>query len=328
MIRRSTLEEGLISVIVPAYNVEGLIKKCLSSILNQTYKNFELVIINDGSTDDTLKKIEEMNIQHRKVVITTKNSGISTARNRGVYESSGEYITFIDSDDEVEPDYLEYLLNLIKKFDAEIATCQHIVEFPHKKNIDMSFSEKSYFMSAHDWVQNVLIMDKVDLSPWGKLYKADLFVGHVFPDGKLFEDTYAIPPLVSKTKGVAVGNEAKYHYEIRKNSITRSELKRSALDLITSTDAMTKRVLEVFPDLTREVKVRKAWAGVSTLSNLLRSKDADIYMETAKKIRRYILRVSSSVIFYSKSKLDLKLATILICINIRLYKYFLNIRDK
>lgn len=159
------MEEGLISVIVPAYNVEGLIKKCLSSILNQTYKNFELVIINDGSTDDTLKKIEEMNIQHRKVVITTKNSGISTARNRGVYESSGEYITFIDSDDEVEPDYLEYLLNLIKKFNAEIATCQHIVEFPRKKNIDMSFSGKSYFMSAHDWVQNVLIMDKVDLSP-------------------------------------------------------------------------------------------------------------------------------------------------------------------
>lgn len=326
--RRSAVEQDLISVIVPAYNVEGLIKKCLSSILNQTYKNFELVIINDGSTDNTLKKIKEMNIKHRNVIVTTKNSGISAARNRGIDESSGEYITFVDSDDVIEPDYLEYLLELAKKFNAKIASCQHTIEFANKKKIDMSFSEESYFMTAHDWVQDVLIMNRVDLSPWGKLYKADLFNGHIFPDGKLFEDTYAIPTLICKAEGVAVGSESKYSYEIRKNSITRSEFNKSALDLITNTDIMTEKILEFFPDLRRETDVRKAWAGVSTLSNLLRSKDADIYIKTAKKIRRYILKFSTSVIFYRKSKLELKFAIILIYMNIRLYKYFLNMRNK
>ncbi|WP_259769963.1 glycosyltransferase family 2 protein [Pediococcus pentosaceus] len=322
------MKQNLISIIVPVYNVEKHIEGCLSSILKQTYKNFELIIINDGSTDNSLKNIEKMNFIQNKKIITTKNLGISAARNRGIRESSGEFITFIDSDDVVEPDYLEYLLGLLQKFNVDISSCQHIVEFNNKKNIDMSFNEQSCFMSSHDWLQDVLLMNKVDLSPWGKLYKADLFNDDTFPEGKLFEDTYAIPTIISKTKGVAVGNEAKYHYKIRKDSITRSEFKMSALDLISSTNIMTKRVLEVFPDLNREVKVRKAWAGVSTLSNLLRSKDAKQYKGVSNKIRKNLLKIASPVIFTTKSKLELKIALILIFMNINLYKLFLLLRDK
>jgi glycosyltransferase involved in cell wall biosynthesis len=322
------LKHGLISVIVPAYNVENLISECLDSIQKQTYKNFEIIIINDGSTDNTLKKIEEMGINCKYTLVTTENKGISAARNRGLDESSGEYITFIDSDDTVEPDYLEYLVKLSKKFNADIASCQHIVEFIKKKNIDKSFKSPSFFMTAHDWVQDVLIMNRVDLSPWGKLYKANIFGGHIFPEGLLFEDTYAIPVLVSKAKGVAVGNKAKYHYKIRDKSITRSKFKKSYLDLITSTEIMTKRILKIFPDLSREVKVRKAWANVSVLSKILRSSNLKDCKETANKIRKSLLKDGASVIFYTKSNLELKLALILIFMNMHLYKLFLNLRGR
>ncbi|WP_285110448.1 glycosyltransferase family A protein [Pediococcus sp. AC40] len=322
------MNKGLISVIVPVYNVEDLIVTCLDAIQEQTYKNFEIIIINDGSTDNTVNEINEMDISCKYRLINTENKGISAARNRGVDESVGEYITFIDSDDVVDPDYLEYLLSLSRKFNADIASCQHIVEFKNKKSINKSFKNPSHFMSAHDWIQDVLVMHKVDLSPWGKLYKSSLFDKHIFPEGLLFEDTYAIPVLVSETKGVAVGNEVKYHYKIREKSITRSKFKSSYLDLITSTEVMTEKILKEFPDLKREARVRKAWASVSVMSKILKSDNSRDYKELVNKIRSDLLGYSSSIIFYKKSNWELKIALILIFININLYNFFLSLRER
>ena len=118
-------KQDLISVIVPVYNVENYLKRCLDSIINQTYQNIEIILIDDGSTDNSGNLCEDYKkIDNRIKVVHKTNGGLSDARNTGIKKAKGKYITFVDSDDYVEYDYVEYLYNLIKKYDTNISFCK------------------------------------------------------------------------------------------------------------------------------------------------------------------------------------------------------------
>ena len=115
---------SLISVIVPVYNVEKYLPQCLNSIINQTYKNIEVVLVDDGSTDDSGNICEEYKKNDERIIVVhQKNSGLSAARNVGIEISTGEYITFIDSDDYISPDYIENLYSALEQYSADIAIC-------------------------------------------------------------------------------------------------------------------------------------------------------------------------------------------------------------
>ena len=120
--------EELITIIINVYNGENFIKKCLESVINQTYKNLEILIINDGSTDNTLRICESYE-DERIRIINQENMGLSLARNVGIDEAKGEYLYFIDCDDFVEYDVIEYLYNLCKKYNTLMATCQPITVY-------------------------------------------------------------------------------------------------------------------------------------------------------------------------------------------------------
>ena len=128
------LKKNKISVIVPAYNVEKYIEQCLNSISNQTYRNLEIIVINDGSTDRTREIIENLSIKDQRIrVINQENKGLVLTREVGIKLSTGEYITFVDGDDTIKNDMYERLINNLLKYDADISHCGMLFRWPNGK---------------------------------------------------------------------------------------------------------------------------------------------------------------------------------------------------
>ena len=128
------MKKNLISVILPIYNVSDYLDRCMKSVINQTYKNIEIIMVDDGSTDDSALKCDEYKEKDDRIVVFHKeNGGLSDARNYGIKRASGDYITCVDSDDFVDLDYIEYLYSLITKYNVKMSICQHRVLYSNGK---------------------------------------------------------------------------------------------------------------------------------------------------------------------------------------------------
>ena len=241
--------EKLISIVLPIYNVEKYIEKCMDSVLNQTYKNIEVILVDDGSPDRCPKICEEYAKKDNRIkVVHKENGGLSDARNAGIKVANGEYITFIDSDDYVDEDYVEFLYNNIEKTNADIAIGAHRVLYDSGKVIEKATHENSV-LKPKEVLERILYDDGIDLSAWGKLYKISLFDDIKFPKGRLFEDSATTYMLVDKAKKIAVNSESKYNYIIRKDSISNASFSPQKMDLITSTREMSEYIKNKYPDL-------------------------------------------------------------------------------
>lgn len=217
----------LISVIVPIYNVQQYLPECLDSLLVQTYTNLEILLIDDGSTDESGKICDEYAAKDDRVrVIHKENGDVSAARNTGLTESKGKYISFVDSDDVVSPLFLEELYDLLQKKDADISACAF------ERSINTIFSEKR--AETKDWLfssEEMLVnwhgkFKAYETVLWNKLYKAELFNDLRFADGRRNEDVLLSHRIVEKAKNVAITNKILYLYRVRPNSITTSEVNR------------------------------------------------------------------------------------------------------
>ena len=206
------------SVIVPVYNVSNYIEKCLKSIFNQTFKNYELIIINDGSTDDSEKKIKRL-IKNRKnvIYINQKNQGLSMARNNGVKKAKGEYLLFVDSDDYIEK-------NLLKKLSAcnsDLIRFQ-IAEVNNEKIIN--FNEKEIFKTSGILAFNEIVKYHFIETAWAYCYKTEFYKKNKFQfqKGMYHEDFGLIPYIIFKAKTFESINYIGYYYIQRENSIMSS----------------------------------------------------------------------------------------------------------
>lgn len=172
------MEKEKISVLVPVYNAEKYLKKCIESILNQTYKNIELIIVNDGSNDNSYNIIEEYkNKDNRIKAVHTENKGVSHARNTCLDNASGAFFAFVDSDDYIEEDYLEILYNNLKKYNADISmcNCKTIEEDSNQSHIKNFGINKVLVMNNEEAVENLFYYNYIRHSPWEKLYRRDIF---------------------------------------------------------------------------------------------------------------------------------------------------------
>lgn len=200
----------MISIITPAYNVEKHIERCVRSILEQTEKDFELILVDDGSTDGTANISDELSrIDNRIKVIHKENGGVSSARNMGLKKSSGEYITFIDSDDWIEKDYLESLLSDIKKFNSDIACCNYVND--DGKN---AFGGKTFESKLITRAEALDCYSKYYFtSVWGKLYKKAVLKDLFFrSDLSYSEDTLFYTRALTNANSVYWNNRKLYHY--------------------------------------------------------------------------------------------------------------------
>ena len=275
----------LISVIVPIYNVEKYLDKCVDSIVKQSYENLEIILVDDGSPDKCPKKCKEWIKKDRRIkVIHKKNGGLSDARNAGLDKAKGEYITFIDSDDYVEPNYVEFLYRNIVKEKADISMGKQYVRYP-KKTYNTGTGNR-YVLNAHDCLDKLLYSEDFDVSAWGKLYKRELFNDARFIKGRLFEDTALCYKLIDKSKKIVLDSQPIYYYIMRNNSITNKKFNDSKMDMIISTEEMTDYISKRYPDLKNGCDRRMMFAHLSTLSQLARSKDKNKKYE--KELMNYI----------------------------------------
>ena len=213
----------LISVIVPAYNVEKYIKTCLDSLINQTYSNFEIIVINDGSTDQTEKILNEYESNPKIRIFSQKNGGLSAARNQGLNLANGELVCFIDSDDSVKSDYLEKLAApFFEDSNIDITVCGYQEKF---ENSEINHVLKSQKITGAQATKDLLIKQQdFNILAWNKLYRKKLFSNnHIeYPAGQIHEDNLTTYKLFSHAQKVFYISDVLYIYQRTHSEITKN----------------------------------------------------------------------------------------------------------
>lgn len=237
--------DNLISVIVPVYNVEKYLNECIDSILSQTYENFELLLIDDGSTDTSSEICKSYLEKDSRIRYFRKeNGGLSDARNYGIERANGEYITFIDSDDYIEKTYLEVLVNEITSNQSDVAVVNYVrVDEKGVTSYDI-VPGKDLILTGLEALKNIFYQNCISVSANAKLYKKEIFKDIKFPKGKLYEDISTIPFIFLKAKKIAYSSQVLYKYRIRSGSITESDFKEKDFQMIENTLVVLKYIEE------------------------------------------------------------------------------------
>lgn len=231
------MKKPKISVIVPCYNVELYLEKCLNSLINQTYKNIEIICVEDCSTDNTkniLKKYDA--IKNIKIIYNSKNSGLSYSRNHGLSIANGEYIGFIDSDDYIDLNFYECLINKMLEEKSEIGICDIKVVDSNKQTEILSKCCPDEKFTLVDIVNNGLVA-----SACNKLFKKDIFK-YQFAEGKVNEDIAVVIPLLCLAKKISYVNNCYYYYVQRNSSIQNSSFSFKRFDIFEAVDLTLERI--------------------------------------------------------------------------------------
>ena len=244
-----------ISVLVPVYNAEKYIEKCIKSIINQTYKDIEIVLIDDESKDNSLNIMKNLQKQDNRIkIVSVENKGVADARNSAIENATGKLLTFVDSDDTIDEDYLEIMYNNLKKYDADIAVinCKNIIEetgaILHK---DFGIKQIKEYTST-EAVKDLFYYNFLRHSPWRKLYKRNVWNNIKFPLGKNYEDLAIIYKTFLNANKIIYIPEEKYNYLIRKGSIVHNEIRKTdAQAIIEYCSKILEDVNKNYPELTK-----------------------------------------------------------------------------
>lgn len=248
------MNSPLISIIVPVYQVEKYLEKCINSIISQTYKNLEIILVDDGSTDNCPAICDRFQTEDPRIkVIHQENGGLSHARNIGLEIATGDYIGFVDSDDWIEPNMYEILMSALQETEAYIAVCNRKLEYEDSQSpltYVKSVERKMY--SAEEALRKLIIGDNIiHNTVWDKIYRKNIITNIKFPTGKIYED-YLWTALVIGNSRMIVGIDYLfYHYLIRSSSLSRNDklaIQRS-LDTIEMIEMRTEYIRMHYPNL-------------------------------------------------------------------------------
>ena len=222
----------IISIIIPVYNVEKYLCKCIDSVLGQTYKELEIILVDDGSTDNSGVICDEYEKKDDRIkVIHKKNGGLSDARNCGLDNAIGEYIAFLDSDDWVDFKYIEILYENLRNYNADISICNF--RRVHDEKELLNNHNNIILYNNIEALQQIYTNKSVQaIVAWNKLYKKSIFKKNRFPKGKIHEDEYLIPILLYSTKRVVYTDKELVYYRQTPNSIMNSKFKLKNLDYL------------------------------------------------------------------------------------------------
>ncbi|MBR3256910.1 glycosyltransferase family 2 protein [Candidatus Saccharibacteria bacterium] len=272
----------LISIIVPVYNVKSFLPACLDSLRSQTYKNLEIILVDDGSTDGSSTFLKAyLSLDKRAKLLKKKNGGLSSARNAGIEASKGDYLFFLDADDSLEKDAIEYLYKLLAGSNATISVCSHYEKSPKGTLKNFNKDKKTEKLSIEIALKHMLNEEGFMMSAWGKLLPRKLFFSVRksekirFPENMLHEDvgtTYKFFLRARKldaSSKVAFGSRPKYIYNLRESSITNQGFNNKKLELITQTDKMCDDIEKIFPKLKNTTDLRRVHARFSILRQLI-----------------------------------------------------------
>ena len=239
--------EELLSVIVPIYNMEKYLEKCIDSIISQTYHNLEILLIDDGSTDSSFKICKKYElIDNRIKVYHKENGGLSDAKNYGIKKAIGRFITFVDADDWIDNNMYEVMMKKMYDKNADIAICGRYIDYENGKSSKWYYSKELEMTNE----QSLIYLNSFynfDMASWDKIYKTELFQNIEFPFRKKCEDAYTTYKLFAKSSKVIYIPECFYHYFQRKGSISRGSSLN--LDYIYAAKEQMNFFKEFFPSI-------------------------------------------------------------------------------
>lgn len=283
-------KEDVISIIIPVYNVEMFIHKCIDSVLQQTYKTLEIILVDDGSTDSCGMICDEYKAKDDRIkVIHKKNGGLSDARNVGLKNATGQYVCFIDSDDYVVSDYIEYLYKVLREHNADISCCNFEYTYENETTEQTKIvdeKEKTYKYDKIDAMKSLLYQKNIDNSMWGKLFKMELFKNIEFPYGKIYEDFAVFYKLVLRSNTLVYSNLKKYLYLQREKSILGTPMGTKDLCMLEFADEMYKNVIKEYPSLENALNSRILNMDFYFLRRMDKEKFYKEYQEIVKDIKQ------------------------------------------
>ena len=296
------VEEHLISIIIPVYNVEDYINRCIESVINQSYKNLEIILVDDGSTDNSGKICDTYKLKDDRIIVLHKNNGgLSDARNKGLDISKGDFIGFVDGDDIIHKDMYKILLDQLLKNNADLSICRYkrfsdederaIINETRRNIYNDRLNNVKAKLSNNEYALNKCLSTKIfSVSACIKLYKKELFDEIRFPNYIEMEDWAIIVDLMLMAKQIVLVDEFLYYYYRRTNSIMNGNFKPSDLQL----DSVFKRNLNLidqyFPKLHNQAKTNLTSHYFYIIDKIIKSNVIDKYKNefygTLSKLRK------------------------------------------
>lgn len=312
----------LISIIVPVYNVKKYLPKCLDSIVNQTYKNLEIILVDDGSIDNSGDICDEYAKQDIRVkVIHKENGGLSDARNKGLDIAKGEYIGFVDSDDYIDEDMYEYLYNFAVENNLEVAMCASCNVYQNKIIYPKNF-ESIILDKKEKIIENIFInpFGGAAVSVCSKLFKYDVIKNIRFDVGKTSEDVYFLLKWIANTNKFGRCDKVKYYYVQRGESITHQKFYNDKiLDVVDGYKKNYKIISQKYPEATKAAEVRLWWAYRVAIGRIYECEDAESYNKIIKYLQKTVRRNLSRILKNNKLSLKAKISYLLLSINTKIY---------
>ena len=268
----------LISVIIPVYNVEKYLRKCLDSVCNQSYKRLEIILVDDGSTDGSGAICDEYAYTDKRIrVVHKENGGLSDARNVGLDHATGQYIGFVDSDDFIEFDMYEKLYTACVLWGADISLCgKRIVNENGCIVSEKNIVDAETLYTSKEAICSLLTWKSCDSAAWDKLYSANLFLKIRYPFGKLHEDLNVTCRLFELSNKIIQIPYVGYNYLLRSNSICRQSLSKRKFDLYEQAKFNVDFVCGKYPDLKEEADFFLLACSLGVISTLMDSSTSSI----------------------------------------------------
>lgn len=310
-------QDNLISVIVPVYNVEEYLPRCIDSILAQTYSNLEIILVDDGTKDNSNVICDEYAAKDSRIrVIHKENGGLSSARNAGIDVAKGEYIAFVDSDDWIEPDAYETMLTLALEENVKLVCAgRYDVRSGSGERTVGLCPPKQEVISGEELVRRIFLWDNIDSAAWDKLYHRSLFREIRYPVGKIVEDVPVTYRIALDAGRIGMCSKPVYNYFHRPGSITTSSVSAKTFHFSQHTEKIYPYIREHYPQLKNEARYLRVRSLVYNRMTLdlagaqARKTFSEEYHQSGKALRKHAGFIVKSPLFRKKEKLtDLLLA--------------------
>lgn len=311
-----------VSIIIPVYNVEKYLDECMNSILSQTMKDFEVILVDDGSKDNSGIMCDGYAEKDKRVKVLHKsNGGLSSARNFGLDSAIGDYILYVDSDDYISTDYLEQMHNVLsrKEYDMVIANTVNFLDGskPTKEKVDEESVVEG--LTPEEAMENIYYQERFDTNAWAKMMKRNIAQMHRFKEGVLYEDFDIIHEMIFSCKNIAFLSKPKYFYRCRQDSIMNSFFDEKKLYLLDIAEKHVNFIQEHHPRLIPAVYRRYVYSNFHILGRIVFKPE---YKEESKQIRKNILKYSKNVLCNERVSAKEKVGIIILKCGLIPYGFF------
>ena len=302
----------MISVIVPVYKVEAYLDRCVNSIVKQTYRDLEIILVDDGSPDQCGDMCDEWAKKDKRIkVVHKENGGLSDARNAGIEEATGDYLGFVDSDDWIEPDMYQDLLEAIERECTELSVTGINRIYDNGYSRSQYTCDKPHVITGNRIIQAYLLQGTFSTSAWDKLYKKSLFDTRRFPVGRQYEDAPVIFDILCSINNIVVVGKPQYNYFQRADSICGQAFSVRKMDHYEFSKEIRERVLKDYPQYIDDANAFWGCKVCEIIYALYESKNRNEYKYEKNMLKNEIKKVWKDVVNNRSIPRVMKIKTII-----------------